>query len=386
MANVNQIYGLVNDAAKEALGTQAIAVKDTATLVSLGDVVLSTKDNKENFYKALCDRIGRTVIAVRELESKTRAVKKDDLEWGIALQKISYKIREAVANPTWVADTQADPFDVEIQTEAVQTIFSKMSTYSYEDSLPDGQLFTAFVNAAAMAAFVAGIYTNQKNYMEIAERNLANLAVSTNIAGVLIKGKEAQKRNLLAEYNDISGEAALSVEQALKDLGFLKYASREISIVRKNMTEPGMFYNITNDIMRHTPEDKMVLEVNAQFASACDSYLQADTYHNELVKLPMYEEVNYWQAPGTAFAFEDVSKVNIQNVELATESNLTGAIEQGGIIAFLHDYDSCGSIITRRRSNSIYNPRAERYNIFEKADKGYMVDLTENAVVFFLGE
>ena len=133
-------------------------------------------------------------------------------------------------------------------------------------------------------------------------------------------------------------------------------------------------------------KDKMVLEVNSQFASACDSYLQADTYHNELVKLPMYEEVNYWQAPGQAFAFEDVSKINIKNLELATEDNATGAIEQGGIIAFLHDYDSCGSIIMRRRSNSIYNPRAERFNIFEKADKGYMVDLTENAVVFYLGE
>ena len=36
MATVNQIYGIVNDSASEALGT-AITVKDTAGLVSLGD-------------------------------------------------------------------------------------------------------------------------------------------------------------------------------------------------------------------------------------------------------------------------------------------------------------------------------------------------------------
>ena len=47
MATVNQIYAMVNDSAKEALGESAIAVKDTATLVSLGDVVLSSDDNKE---------------------------------------------------------------------------------------------------------------------------------------------------------------------------------------------------------------------------------------------------------------------------------------------------------------------------------------------------
>ena len=95
--------------------------------------------------------------------------------------------------------------------------------------------------------------------------------------------------------------------------------------------------------------------------------------------LPNYEKVVYWQAPGQGFAFDDVSKINITN------SNIDASpVEQGGILAFVHDVDSCASIIYRRRSHSIYNPRAERFNIFEKADKGYAVDLSENAVVFYI--
>ena len=43
MATVNQIYGMVNDCAKESMGAQAITVKDTATLVSLGNMVLSSQ-------------------------------------------------------------------------------------------------------------------------------------------------------------------------------------------------------------------------------------------------------------------------------------------------------------------------------------------------------
>ena len=187
MANVNQVYALVNDAAKEALGVQAITVKDTGTLVSLGDVVLSSDTNKEQFYKVLVDRIGKTVIGAREYFAANRSVKRDDMEWGAIYQKISYKWKNAVENPSWETDVQANPFDVEISTEAVQKLFSKIGTYSYEDSIPDYQLFTAFNSASAMNAYISGIYTNMRNAMEVSFENIANVAVATNIAGVFEK-------------------------------------------------------------------------------------------------------------------------------------------------------------------------------------------------------
>lgn len=383
MATVNQIYAMVNDASKEALGSQALSVKDTVTLVSLGNVVLSSDTNKEAFYKALTDRIGRTVIAARAYSATKRSVKRDEMDWGLIYQKISYRRRDAVSNPTWVDNAQADPFDVAIQTEAVQKLFAVMSTYSFEDSIPDGQLFTAFTNSAAMGAFISGIYTNMRNYMEQAEENLANLAVDTLIAGVLIKGTNAQKRYLLDEYNQKYSQN-LTVDTCLGSTDFLKYATREISTTKDNMSVLSTVFN-AEAFPRHTPADKCVVEVLGQFASACDTYLQADTYHNELVKLPNYEKVVYWQSPGTSgFAFADVSKINIENEHLAVTGNADGAIEQGGILALVRDYDAAASVIMRRRSASIYNPRAERFNIFEKADQGYAVDLSENAVVFML--
>lgn len=381
MANVNQIYTMVNDAASEALGKSAITVKDTGTLVSLGDQVFSSDTNKEQFYKALTDRIGRTVIAVRAYTAKNRSVKRDELEWGAVYQKISYKWKNSTANPSWDTETQANPFDVAIGTEAVQKLFSVIGTYSFEDSIPDYQLFTAFTSASAMGAYISGIYTNMANALAVAEENLANLAVSTNIAGVLKKGKATQKRNLLAEYKTLSGDATITVATALTNVDFLKYATREIKTVIDNMSTMSVLYNAEADIPRHTPNDKAVVEVLGLFASASDTYLQADTYHKEMVALPNYEKVVYWQAPGQGFDFDDVSKINITNANIAPE-----AVAQGGILAFVHDVDSCASIIYRRRSHSIYNPRAERFNIFEKADKGYAVDLSENAVVFYIAE
>ena len=385
MANVNQIYLLVNDSAKEAIGSKAITAKDTGTLVSLGNQVLSSTANKDAFYKALTDRIGRTVIAVRAYSPKARAVKRDEMDWGIIYQKISFKLNNASENGTWNTVTQADPFDVEPQTEAVETLFSKMGTYTYEDSIPDTQLFTAFTSAERMGAFISGIYVNMDNALKLAEDNLANLAVNTYIAGALIKGKATQKRNLLAEYNTATGET-LTVANCLRNADFLKFASREIKTVISNMEKFSVLYNASIDIPRFTPSDKLVVEILGQFASATASYLESNTYHKELVALPMYEEVAYWQGSGESFSFNDVSTISIVNESLATEGNATGTITQSGVIAFVHDVDAVASTIMNRRSNSIYNPRAERFNIFEKADKGFAVDLTENGVVFYIAD
>lgn len=385
MATANQIYAMVNDAAEESLGSAAITVKDTATLVSLGDVVLSSATNKDAFYKALVDRIGRTVVAIRQLQISKRSVKRDEMDWGIVYQKISFKHKEAVANASWDDQSQASPYDIEISTEMVQKLFTVLATWSYEDSIPEYQMFTAFTSAEKMGALIAGIKTNMENEMAIAEMNNDNLAVDTYMAGALIGSNNAQKRNLLAEFNLIA-ETPITVAEALTNPEFLRYATYQINLTIKNMKAPSVMFNSSDDIIRQTMDDKMVVEVLSNFAAASASFLQSDTYHKELVSIPRYEEVTYWQAPGTAFGFDDVSKIHVKNAQIGTDSNPTGEVEQSGIIAFVHDYDAVASIIYRRRDYSKFNERSERMNIMMKADMGYAVDLTENGVVFYIAE
>ena len=380
MATVTQIYGLVNDAAKEALGSQAITVKNTTSLASLGDVVLSSETNIDLFYKKLADRIGRTVVVNRPYETKERRVLKDDIAWGIALQKISFAMKEASANPAWTEGSQASPYDIEPQTEVIQKLFSTMVSYDFSDSIPSYQMFTAFTSGAAMGAFAAGIYTNQATALAVAEENLANLAVATNMAVCLKSTNTAQKRNLLAEYEVASGKTLLAAN-ALMDADFLRYATREMMDITEFMSKMSTNFNDKSRPV-FTDTSKMVVEVLTSFASAQSTHLQAYGFHRDLLALPAYEKVSYWQSPGTDSSFTNRSTIKIDHDKIGDGS----PVEQGGIIAFIHDEDSCGSIITRHRQGSLYNGYAERMNFWDHADKGFYVDSSENAVVFYIAD
>lgn len=378
MATFNQIYTMVNDATAQMYGSEAITVKDTSSLVSLGEKVLSSETDKDVFFKTLVDRIARTIVAIREFETKERSVKRDAVNWGLFVQKISYKRKTAVENPSYDFTTQANPFDVKPSTEIIQKIFGEnIGIWSYEDVIPYDQMFTAFNSAAEMGAVIAGIYTNINNEYTMAKAALENLAVDTLIAGVIKKGKATQKRNVLAEFNTANG-TSLTAPQALKNADFIKYVNREIYTTIGFMQEANELYNLEN-IIRQTPKDKLVVEILGMYASASAVYLEADTYHNELVKLPRYEEVNYWQGMGTEASFEDVSTIKIKNTGIDANE-----ISQSGIIACIHDYDAVASFVDKPEVGSMANPRQRCLNVFYQAARNYGVDLSEKCVVFYM--
>ena len=378
MATFNQIYTMVNDATAQMYGSEAITVKDTSSLVSLGEKVLSSETDKDAFFKTLVDKIARTIVAIREFETKERSVKRDAVNWGLFVQKISYKRKTAVENPSYDFTTQANPFDVKPSTEIIQKIFGEnIGIWSYEDVIPYDQMFTAFNSAAEMGAVIAGIYTNINNEYTMAKAALENLAVATLIAGVIKKGKDTQRRNVLAEFNAANG-TSLTPSQAFKNADYIKYVNREIYTTIGFMQEANDLYNLEN-VIRQTPKDKLVVEILGMYASASAVYLEADTYHNELVKLPRYEEVNYWQGMGTEASFEDVSTIKVKNTGIDAEE-----ISQSGIIACIHDYDAVASFVDKPELGSMANPRQRCLNVFYQAARNFGVDLSEKCVVFYM--
>lgn len=387
MANtylVKQISSIVNDAVEDALGRNAsLNELDSTNIVSLGKAI-SDFEAYEGFFKSLTNRIAKTVYFVRTYEGNTRKILRDEHEYGAFVQKVYYKMPEAVDNATWDIPNasgqyhQASPYDVEGTIAVSALTFGGAGTWSIEIIRPIEQIKSAFLSASAMSAFIDGIYITIDNAFKLEEERIVSLAANTGIATALNSTNTAQKRNLLSEYNT-AHNTSLTAIQALEDADFLKYASMEINRTISNLKKMTSVYNSEN-YETYTSKDKLIVEMLSHFASASDMYLQADTFHKELVSLPNYEEVPFWQGCGKDFSFDKCSAINITHNDI----NDGEATEQSGIICFLHDLEYVAAYIGKRRTWELPNPRSEVIIHGEKAEKGFAVDKHANAVVFYL--
>lgn len=383
--DVKQISNIVNDSVKDALGKiDGVTKLNSSDIVSLGKAI-DNFNAYEGFFGSLVNRLVKTVYFIRTYEGSSRSVLRDEHEYGAFVQKVYYEMPDAVDNPTWAIPdgsgvyNQTSPYDVKNVIGVSALIFGGKGTWSLEIVRPVEQIKTAFTDPSSMSAFIEGIYLAIENAFKLEEERLVALAVNTAMADAISGGKS---RNLLLEYNTKMG-TQLTVAQALTTADFLRFASMEINRTVNNMGVMSTAYNKAG-YSTFTSKENMVVEMLSQFASASDMYLQSDTFHNELTKLPNYESVPFWQSSGKSFAFDDCSKISIINDDLITTENQTGEVTQSGIICFIHDVENVACYFGNRRSWELFNPRSEVIIHGEKAEKGFAVDGHANAVVFYM--
>lgn len=379
MATVTQVYTLVNNVAKMALGQEAISVCDVSSLVALGDTVLSSDKNTDVFMNTLVDRIGRTVFSVRNYTASYPDVVKHPFEFGCIVQKIYVDLPESKVNNAWeIGKNEYVPTYAPVVKPTVkQKLFNGISTWEIDITIPDDILKTAFTNATAMAVMVQAIFTAIDNKMELDLENMVNLTRASFIARKIKGGKPCGAINLLKEYNTETN-ASLTVSSCLRNPDFLKWASMNISLWLNRMSRMSTLFN-EESYKRHTPKDDLVFTVLDNFASATSAFLESDTYHNELVKLPRYNTVPYWQGSGVDYDFESVSKINVKLN--ATDEEAT---TYTGVIAVAYDYEALGVTLNNKRETTERNNKDEYTNYYKKANMGYFNDMSENGIVFYI--
>ena len=395
MFEVKQIKNIVNDAVADALGkTQGATNIETTDIVSKGKLLENgtVQGLYDKFFGSLVGRLAKTVYFVRTYEGSHRSILRDETEWGMFVQKVYYDMPTAVDNPTWNIPqvdgqgqrtyNQASPYDVATTVGVSALLYGGQGTWSIEIVRPIEQIKTAFLSETEMGAFINGIYVVIENAYKLEEERLVALAANTAIASAL---KGGVSRNLLAEYNTLHPTATLTVTECLTNKDFLRFASREIDLTRKNMKKMSTVFNKAG-YETFTDDSKIVVEMLNQFTSAYATYLESDTFHNELISLEGYEEVPYWQASGESFAFDDCSSINITHADLAdpTDPSDTGHVEQSGIICFLHDIENVAAYFGERYTWEEVNVRQRVVNHGEQARKGFAVDDHANAVVFYI--
>jgi len=393
MGNITQIYGLVNDAVSDFLGSTAVRAKDTTSFVDLGRTLgeIHSADNPyagyDSFYGALAARITKTEVFTRLYQKANRGVITDYITFGAFVQRVYAELPNAVSNPAWEISngqnpptiTSKSPYDVNTTINVTTLIFGKRGTWSVEVKMPYHQIKEAFLSEAAMQAFIDAVYIQISTKMNIDMEALESLAVNTGMALCLHNGKAS---NLLALYNAQlpAGATALTVDTCRTSLDFLAFSNKFIDNMRGYMKKPSRKYNVAG-YATFTDTDRARLDVLTDFASASKFYLESNTFHDELVRMEGYNEVPYWQGEGTGagFDFAESSKIHVQNDKIAET-----AIEQGGIIAFLRDEDFCKAYFGDLYSWEVANVRERSTNHGEQADTGYAVEPHANAWVFYI--
>ena len=403
MAIINQISSIVADSVNDALGGASTLSqpRSTSDFVSMGEA-LSSANAYDRWYGSLVNRIVKVFYADRAYEAVSRGVLRDEDEFGAFKEKVHYKLAGAVNNPAHAIPTiagnpetrtytQHSPYGVNTTLGVKILKFGGQGTWSIEVIRPAEQIKTAFTSAQEMANFIDGIYVYIENSIQMQIESIEALADNTGIALTLLKGK---KRNLLTEYNN-THSTSLTTANCLQSADFLRFAGREIRQTLKYMERMTTIFNI-GQMPKFTPSDRVVVEMLSDFTSATVTNMESDTFHKELVSLPGYIDIPFWQTPGSGFAFGDTSKISIQNDELIQDpdeliqdpddSSDTGTVTQDGILAFVKDRDAVAANFGYRRSWEVYNERDDVYVHGEQARKGYAVDPNENMVVFYVSD
>lgn len=377
---INQIYTLINSVARQMWGEDAITVTDLTGLISMGKSVINSSTDRDLFLNTLVDRIGKTVIRTLDLELDFPNLMVNDFEWGAIIQKINVQPVMAKANKSvQITEEGFTPNQFDIDTiDVSQTFFTDADTWEFDYTIPDKLLNSAFTSEAGLASFISAIMSAVSDSMTMALNNMAYMAID-NFVAEKIKGNNGIV-NILALYNAQFPTATETQASCITSKEFARYASMVMNNYVKYLSKPSKLYNM-GGMVRATARDNLHILISADWASAFDSYLSSDTWHNDLVSLPNYKEFVTLQGTGTTSPnWIDNTTINIK------PSSGGDAIEQTGIIGIFADRQAIAYGYTDMYSGTDRNNRNRYTNFTYSCVKQFLNDVSENGICFIVAD
>ena len=372
--DTNQIYSIVNDAAEQTLGESALQANDTASLVAMGDAILSSSTNTECFIDTLVQRIGKTIISYRPYKSQLGLLAVDDMTMGAIMQKIKVKMPEAVEDvTTQLIDGQSIDQYIISKPKATQKLFVKRTPYDFFITIRKKWLREAFQSTTAMGSFLAGVYGEIENALELSQENLARLCMA-NFIGT-ISASSNRVINLRTEFYNVTGQGPSADEFMVRE-DCLRFALGRMNNIAKKMKTMSVLYNDGSET-RHSPEGDQRFVSLIDFQTALETQVQWAAFHEQYVKKQNGIEVPYWQAAQSPM-----------NIDLVLEGDDPEQEEHttiSNVVAFIHDRDALG---TYRKEVEVattpLNARGMYTNQFWHMNDLYFNDISENGVIFTL--
>ncbi|MBO7696340.1 MAG: hypothetical protein J6T10_27195 [Methanobrevibacter sp.] len=383
---IKQVYEIVNDATKQVLGEQALVQEDLSDVVSIGESIANA-NLYDKFVGALLNRIAKNIFSIRAYTGRAPQVLMDSWEFGSIVQKVHGKLPEAEENESWeLVDNAVYEQDTFYKPEVSVKIWNQKTTFEVPVSIAEEQLKQSFLGAEEMARFISFLFQMVENSLTLKFDALIMRTINNFIGATIYDDNNTggpRCVKLLTEYNTIKGLTggdALTAGEALYDKEFLRYCAYRLKQVATRLAGYSTLFNI-GGTQKHTPRDMLHIVMLDYLDAGVSTYLQSDTFHDELVKLPKADVISCWQGTGTSFALADTSKVYVQVLD---KTGTKRSVEKAYVVACMFDREALGVTAYNKRVKEHYNAKAEFFNYWYKEDAGYFNDYNENFVVFLV--
>lgn len=374
--DTKQIYSIVNGAVSQAIGDSALSSIDTKDLVSLGSVVLSSSTNTEAFLNTLAQRIGRTIYRFRAYNNKFKDMVISDMEFGAIMQKVRVAMPTAVEDPTYsLTNGEAIDHYTVAKPTAQQKLFVTRTPYMFKITIQRETLKEAFLSVEAMGSFIALIFGEVRNAIELSLEELGRLTMSVAMSET--SDANRQRVHLVTEYNteyELAGDDALDATSALHSDSFMRFAIMRINHTIDNMQDMSVLYS--DGVMpTFTNKENMRIKVLSGFQRRLETITEYAAFHDQFTSIDaQYSTVNFWQSEQTP-----------GSIDILVRPSMGDRVQISNIVACIHDRDAFGIYqIDENVLTTPVNAAGQYYNQFWHEKQARFVDTSENLVIFIL--
>lgn len=385
--NNNQVATILNAAIAQATGAAEVGQLTLKDIIDTGNDT-AVIGSVEQFTKSLINVITKNWFTDSSYRSNYFDPFFEDAEtYGAIIQNISVEVPEVKASSAWQTFTsgtsQVGQYTVYLPVVHTQ-YYGKTVSWELPICITGEQWNTAFKSEDELRSFVAYILMCVDNALVVHLEDMNNMNRNNFMAELIsyAAGDSATGvhvydlvENFVKEMGDDT--QAFTVEEFLASPKAMLYASEKLRLFKQYFKKMSSLFN-TAGRKRFVPEERMVLQILSAFEERLNTIALSDTYHKDIVEMPNYQSVAYWQGSGESFDFDSCSTINVKT------GSANDAVEQSGIVAFLADkWAILHTIKTKRVAAKVFEPEDLTQYYYQFQDL-YTNDLTMNALVFVL--
>lgn len=398
---ISQASTLLNAVVQQQTGQATLAnISSNADFVSVAQTALLT--GRDPVLNALSQVWGRTIFAQREYNQPLASLYMTPDKYGNALRKITLEAKPMVDDQAFkwpvaydagqtppLGDGQSVDMYKISKNRALQVNFYGSASYAQHWTIFDREFDVAFSDAEEFVRWNSAIVTERRNDRERYEEGKARLLQLNYIASILDEGATDRVIHLLSEYNTLTGATPAFTAQTIMQPGvfeaFIRWMYSRIRTIVGLMRESSNQFqtNITGyNILRHTNPENVRIALYRPFMEMIRSMVLSITYNNDMLTLPTYEAIDFWQAIDTPGSINTTPTYTDTSGAAHTAGS---AVTSSTVIGLIHDRDALGYSICDERSNvTPYNADGDYWNHFVKFRVRAIQDMCEKGVVLCL--